>query len=172
VIELASGSQFACETYLVQLYGLYLRLLTWIMCFLCSSQGVSRSLALPIELLRHAPPVLPCSLGQGPSFEDAAYLGYLRRKCVMFSSSSPHAVQFDLSTRLILCRYPLSEKCCMRSWAIRLAALLGSIVLLIVLRNFGDGVMSSILVSTCLPNLSSAPCVFFVMPPGFHVGVF
>ena len=39
VIELASGSQFACETYLVQLYGLYLRLLTWIMCFLCSSQG-------------------------------------------------------------------------------------------------------------------------------------
>ena len=61
----------------------------------------------------------------------------------MLSSSSPHAGQFELSTRLILCRYPLSGTCCMRSWAIRLAAFLGSFVLLIVLRNFGDGVVSS-----------------------------
>ena len=57
---LVSGSQFrfACETHLVQLYGLYLRLLTWIMCFLCSSQGVSRSPS-PNRASK-APPVLPC----------------------------------------------------------------------------------------------------------------
>src|SRR5260221_1346627 len=61
----------------------------------------------------------------------------------MVSSPSPHAGQLALSVRLILCRYPLSGKCCMRSWAIWLAAFLVSFALLIVLRNLMEGVVLS-----------------------------
>src|SRR5260221_11300925 len=61
----------------------------------------------------------------------------------MVSSPSPHAGQFALSVHLILCRYPLSGKCCMRSCAIWLAAFVVSFALLIVLRNLAEGVVLS-----------------------------
>ena len=73
----------------------------------------------------------------------------------MLSLSSPHAGQFALSARLILWRYPLSRKCCRRSWAIWLAPFLVSFALLIVLRNLTDGVV----LSMCFAFFSLAVCL-------------